>query len=101
MRARWDPLAIAAAAAPLVVVVVYLAVMARQGDGDIAIWFVAALAVAALLAGYAASRDAPRRRATLAVAGVLMLALGVLAIFSIGLLALGGAALALIAATRR
>lgn len=61
---RLDPLAALAALVTTVMAVVYLAIMREQGD-DPAWWFLAALVVGALAAGYGARRGAPQRSGVL------------------------------------
>jgi hypothetical protein len=97
---RWDPVALAAALVPAAMTVVYLLIMRSEGDTP-AWWFVAILALAVVLCGHAARRDAPRRRPALLVAGAALLAAGVLALLSIGLPLLVAGALALGAGLRR
>lgn len=75
---------------------VYLWLIHQQGNSP-AIWFVAGLAVAALLAVYGALRTA-RRRPALIASGVLLLGLGLVAILSIGLPIVLAGLLAIIAA---
>ncbi|MFE9206347.1 hypothetical protein [Micromonospora sp. NPDC007230] len=77
----------------------YLGVMRQQGDQPLA-WVVTALAAAAVLAGYGAFHAAPLRGWALATSGVLLAALGLLAILSIGLPILIAGGLALVAAVR-
>ncbi|GAA2628514.1 hypothetical protein [Paractinoplanes durhamensis] len=88
--------AAASAAIALVMIAVYLGLIAHQ-DGEPAVWFVAGLAAAALLAAYGAARPA---RLALIAAGVLMLAFGLLGILSIGLPIIVAGVLALVAAGR-
>lgn len=97
--ARWDPLAAIAALIASVMVVVYLAIIDRQG-GEPLSWFLGALVAAALLAIYGTVRAAPGRGPAMAVAGVLLTVLGVLGILSIGLPILVAGILALVAAVR-
>jgi len=91
----------AAAAAALAVLMngVYLWLIDQQGNSP-AIWFVAGLAVAALLAGYGALRAAPGRRPVLIASGVLLAGLGLLGILTIGLPIVLAGLLAIVAATR-
>jgi hypothetical protein len=91
-----------AAIAPLIagiMIGVYIAVIHQQA-GEIAGWFVAALALAALLAVYGCVRSAPGRVPALTVAGVVMAVLGLLGILSIGLPIIVAGVLSLIAASR-
>jgi hypothetical protein len=75
---------------------VYLVLIHSEGDRP-AIWFVTGLAVAALLAAYGVRWGVT----ALVVAGVLMLGLGLLGIFSVGLPIIVAGVLALAAAGRR
>ena len=93
---RW---AAVAAALALLMNVVYLWIIHQQGNSP-AIWFVAGLALAALLAGYGALRSARGRRPVLIASGVLMLGLGLVAILSIGLPIVLAGVLAIVAAGR-
>jgi hypothetical protein len=90
-------LATASAAITLIMIVVYLWLINQQGDRP-AVWFPAGLAVAALLAAYGSARRARWRRPALIVSGVLLLALGLLGILSIGLPVVVAGALAIVAA---
>ena len=99
VRRRWDLVAASAAVIALLMAAAYLALIGAQG-GPAALWFVAGLAVSAALAGYGARRAAPRRTPALAVAGAILVALGLLGILSIGLPILAAGVLALIAAAR-
>lgn len=99
MTSRFDPLAALAAAVALLTTGLYLGIISRQG-GDGVVWFPAGLLVAAALAGYGTARGAPGRRGALAVAGLLLLPLGLLGLLTIGLPVLAAAALALVAAVR-
>ena len=47
-----------------------------QQGGQVAVWFILGLAIAALLSIYGVSRTAPRRGLALALSGVVMVALG-------------------------
>ncbi|MCU7726920.1 hypothetical protein ODJ79_24605 [Actinoplanes sp. KI2] len=78
---------------------VYLWLIHEQGNSP-AIWFVAGLAVAALLALYGALPTAPARRPALIAAGVLLLGLGLAAILTIGFPIVLAGLLAIIAAAR-
>jgi hypothetical protein len=98
-RSGWDPLAAIAAAIALVMIGLYLGLISQQG-GDVAAWFPAGLAVAALLCIYGAARSAPRRRLALAVSGVMMVVLGFLSILSIGFPILVAGVVALTGAAR-
>jgi hypothetical protein len=83
-RIRIDLVAAAASSLAVAMVVVYLVVIHQQ-DGDPALWAVAALVVGAVAAGYGAVRAFHHRRAALLLAGLVLVALGLLAILSIGL----------------
>ncbi|MGK5739279.1 hypothetical protein [Micromonospora sp. URMC 103] len=72
----------------------------RQQGGQAAAWFLAGLAMAALLSIYGVARAAPGRRLVLAVSGVMMVVLGLLGILSIGFPILGAGVFALVAASR-
>ncbi|HEX8631858.1 MAG TPA: hypothetical protein VF755_27170 [Catenuloplanes sp.] len=96
----WDVLAAVSAAIALVMIGAYVAVIGQEG-GQVAIWFLAGLAVAALLSIYGVVRAAPRRRLALAVSGVTMAVLGLVSILSIGVPILGAGVLSLVAAGRQ
>lgn len=78
---------------------VYVRVVHDQGDRPL-VWVLTVLVGCAVLAGYGASLAAARRRAALMVAGVTLLVLGLLAIFSIGLPVIVAGALALASSAR-
>ncbi|MCW3816053.1 hypothetical protein ONA91_16550 [Micromonospora sp. DR5-3] len=103
MASRWRSGADLLAAAPALIAVLvlglYVGLVRQQGEQPLA-WVVAALAAAAILAGYGVVRTAPRRSWALAASGVLLAALGLLAILSIGLPILIAGGLALVAAAR-
>jgi hypothetical protein len=98
-RNDWDLLAAIAAVIALSMIGLYIGLIRQQG-GHVAVWFLAGLAAAALLSIYGVIRAAPRRGLALAVSGVVMVALGLLGILSIGLPILGAGVLALVAAGR-
>lgn len=98
-RFRFDLVAVAASLLALVMLFVYLSVINQQ-EGDVALWAVAVLVVGAGAAAYGAATGSPHRRASLIAAGLLLGALGVLAILSIGLPILVAGVLALVAAMR-
>lgn len=98
-RTAWDPLAATAGAIALLMTVLYLWLIGRQGGQAVA-WFVGGTAAAGLLAAYGVRRAAAHRVGALAVAGTIMIVLGVLGILSIGLPLLLAGALALTAALR-
>jgi hypothetical protein len=86
-------LAVLAAALTLAMTAVYVSIMSAQGEAPLA-WVLAVLVLGVLLALYGALVGVPARRVALFCGGSLLVALGVLAIFSIGLpLLLGGVAL--------
>jgi hypothetical protein len=99
-RDRSDLVAVAGSALALVMLIVYLRIMGEQQD-DPAPWVVGALIVGAAAAGYGAVGNPPYRRASLVCAGVLLMALGVLAILSIGLPILVAGAMCLLASLRQ
>ena len=94
-----DFLAAIAAVIALIMIGLYLGLIAQQG-GKVAVWYLAGLALAALLAIYGVARAAPMRVPVLVVSGVMMVVLGFLGILSIGLPILVAGALALLAAAR-
>lgn len=98
-RTAWDLLAAIAAAIGLIMISVYVYLIRQQG-GEIAVWFLAGLAVVVALCGYGAARAAPRRVWALAVSGVVMVMLGAVGILSIGCPILCAGVLALVAALR-
>jgi hypothetical protein len=93
---RW---AAVSAAIALLMNGVYLWLVHQDGNSP-AIWFVAGLAVAALLAGYGALRTARGRRPALIASAVLQLGLGLAGILTIGFPIILGGLLAIIAASR-
>jgi hypothetical protein len=99
-RRNWDPLPAIAAVIALIMVGLYVELIREQGGGHVVGWFVAGLAVAALLSIYGTARAAPRRGVALAVSGTAMAALGLLSILSIGLPILVGGVLVLVSAAR-
>jgi hypothetical protein len=98
-RSGWDPLAATAVAIALVMLVFYVALIRQQEDQP-AVWFVAGLALAVVLAAYGVNRAAGQRTPALATAGMIMVVFGVLGILSIGLPVLVAGVLALVAAVR-
>jgi hypothetical protein len=96
-RNGWDPLAAIASVIALVMIVLYVGLIRRQGN-QIAVWFLSALAVAAVLSVYGIARCAPRRVVALVVSGVTMTLLGIAGLLSIGLPILVAGVLALLAA---
>ena len=99
-RNGWDLLAAVAAVIALIMIGLYVGLISQQG-GQVAAWFLAGLAAAAVLSIYGVARAAPWRGVTLAVSGVVMVVLGLLSILSIGLPILGAGVVALVAAARR
>ncbi len=99
-RIRVDLVAVAAAVLALAMAVVYVRLMAEQGDRPLA-WVLAVLLAGAGGAGYGAVVTGVRRTTALVLAGALLVALGVLAVFTIGLPILAAGALSLLAALRR
>lgn len=99
-RSRLDPLAVTVVAIVLVVAGIYVGIMGAQGDTP-AGWFLAALLLGAVAAGYGANRARPRRGAALALAAAVLAAMGWLALLSIGFPLLVAAALCLVAAVRQ
>lgn len=91
----WDHVPAAVSAAAGAIAIGYARLTHARGDAPRA-WFLLGLLTAAALAGYAAVRTAPRRGDAIAASGVLLILLGILGIFSIGLpvLLAGMAALA-------
>jgi len=78
-----DLLAVSAALVAGVMTGVYILLMQRQGDQPLP-WVLGVLCAGALLATYAAPVQAARRRAALMIAGVGLVALGLLAMLTIG-----------------
>ena len=99
-QARWDPFAATASALALTMLVVYLGVIRQQHEGAPAAWAVAALIVGAAAAGLGAVVAFPYRRASLALAAVLLILLGLLAILTIGLPILVAGTLCIVAGWR-
>lgn len=98
-RNGWDLLAAIAAVIAVAMIALYAWLMSQQGDQAVA-WFLVGITVAALLSIYGVPHAAPGRRVALAVSGVVMVALGLLGILSIGLPILGAGLLALLATAR-
>jgi hypothetical protein len=96
-RNDWDLLAAIAAIIALIMAGVYLWLIRVQG-GQVVLWFIVGLAVAALLSMYGVRRAAPLRRLALAMSGVTLSVLGILGLLSIGFPLLVAGVLALIAA---
>lgn len=98
-RRNLDLSAVAAVTLSLAMLMVYLWIMSIESDQP-AYWFVAALIVGTVGAGYGAPADSPNRLAALLAAGVVLVATGLLAILSIGLPILVAGVLCLVAAAR-
>jgi hypothetical protein len=98
-RKGWDLLAAIAAVIALTMIGIYIGLISQQG-GQLAVWFLAGLGMAALLSIYGAARAAPRRGLALVVSGVMMAILGLLGILSIGFPIIGAGVLAQVAAAR-
>lgn len=98
-RNGWDLVAVIAAVIALVMIGIYIGLIRQQG-GQVAVWFVAALAAAAILAIYGVVRTVPWRRWALAASGVVMTVLGFVSILSIGFPILCAGVFALVAAAR-
>jgi len=99
-RIRVDLVAGAAAVLAIAMAVVYVRLMHHQGDRPLW-WVLGALVAGASGAGYGAFATGRPRTAALVGAGVVLFALGVLAILSIGLPILLAGALSLVASLRR
>jgi hypothetical protein len=99
-RVRIDLVAATASLLALAMLAVYLVVI-RQQDGEPALWAVAALVFGAAAAGYGAVPAFRHRRAALLLAGLVLVALGMLAILSIGLPILVAGALCFVGFARR
>ena len=100
MRSRVDPLAWIAALVALATLGGYIGLVSQEGD-DVAVWFVAGVALAAVLAMYGAPYSAVWRSPALVVAGLTLRVLGFLGILTVGCPILGAGVLAVIAAARR
>lgn len=98
-RRNLDLSAVAAVTLSLAMLLVYLWIMSMESEPP-AYWFVAALIVGTVGAGYGAPADSPNRLAALLAAGGVLMAAGLLAILSIGLPILVAGVLCLIAAAR-
>lgn len=97
----WDFVPAGVAAAAGAIAIAYVALMDAQGDSP-RVWFLGGLLSAAALAAYASVCSVPRRAEAIAVSGAVMVALGILGMFSIGLpiLVAGVVAIAFAAKTR-
>ena len=98
-RHRPDLFAIAAAGVAVVMAVIYIWLIRQQGDEPLA-WVLGVLLLGAVLAGYGARNTSPHRRTALLSAGLVLTALGVLAMFSIGLPIIVAGILCFISAAR-
>jgi hypothetical protein len=99
-RNRIDLVALAAAVLAVAMAVVYVQLMAGQGDRPLW-WVLAVLLGGAAAGGYGAFATGVRRTTALVGAGAVLVVLGVLAILSIGLPILVAGAVSLLAALRR
>jgi hypothetical protein len=99
MRRVLDPFALAASVLGGVMLAVYVSVT-RQQEGDPATWVVAALILGVTAAGYGSVAAVPYRRPSLVLGGLVLVALGLLAILTLGLPILAAGALCLVAAVR-
>lgn len=98
-RPAVDPLAVVAVVIALVMAGVYVGIMREQGDTPVP-WFLAGLLVGAVAAGYGAIPAGPNRRAVLVLAAVVLVAMGVVAMLTIGFPILIAGALCAVAAMR-
>lgn len=98
LRTGWDLLVLVAVALTLVVAVLLVTINLR-GDG-VAGWYAVAMIVGLPLATYGAVRAAPGRIVVLALAGGLLVLLGLTGLSSIGLPVLVAGVLALVATVR-
>lgn len=96
---RLDHVAVMATALALVMAIAYLWIMSQETDQPVA-WFLVALILGAVAAGYGTNPGAPHRGAALLLAGLVLAATGVLAILSIGFPILVAGTLCLFAAAR-
>ncbi|GAA3463252.1 hypothetical protein ACFFSW_01530 [Saccharothrix longispora] len=98
-RTGWDGLALVAGLLGATAGGGYLWLIGRQGN-DPVVWFPTALVVGVLLAVYGAATAAPARTAALAVSGTVLVVLGLVGIFSVGLPVLAAGVLVLTAGAR-
>jgi len=99
-RRRWDALALVVAAVPLVMGVLYVRIIQSQGNDPLP-WVLVVLGLAAALAFYASTPFASGSPVAIALAAALLIVMGILGIFSIGLpLLVAGAAATAVAARR-
>jgi hypothetical protein len=94
-----DPWAVAGSLLAVAMTGVYVSVVRGQEE-DPAAWYVVALSLGALSAGYGALVPAPQRRTALALAATLLMACGLLGILTIGLPILIAGVLVLVASVR-
>lgn len=94
-----DLVALVAAVLTLIMLVVYLWIIMRQGSSPVN-WFVGALLVGAATAGYGLDTAASHRATALLLAGFVLFVAGVLAIWSIGFPILLAGSLCFFAAAR-
>jgi hypothetical protein len=99
MTRRIDVPALAAAVVAVVMARLYVLLVHSQGNTPAA-WVVTVLVAAGLGAAYGCYRRAPRRRVVLGVCTVLLGAVGLLGILSVGLPILLAAGLCLLAVAR-
>src|SRR3954470_5768750 len=100
LRQRWDALALLVAAVPLGMGILYIRIVHSQGNDPLA-WVLLVLGLATALAFYASTPFASRSPVAMAVAAGLLVVMGVLGIFSIGLPLLIAGAVATAVALRR
>jgi hypothetical protein len=98
-RRTIDVLPAIAAAIALFVMGVYVAVINAQHN-EVAVWFVAGVAIATVLALYGVVRGVPRREVALYGSGVLFVLLGVAGLLSVGLPLVVSGVLTIVAAGR-
>jgi hypothetical protein len=96
---RWDPLVLTAVAITVLMTGAALQISREQQD-PVAWWLVAGLVIAALLGAYGVARPAPARQVAVIGAGVILLALGLLGILTIGLPLLGAGGLMVVSLAR-
>ena len=92
--------ALVAAGITVTMLVVYVVVMNEQGDTPL-VWVLAVLGVAAALAVYSANPAAAFGPAALSAAAFLLIVMGVLGLFSIGLPLLVAGVMAAVSAWRQ
>jgi Na+/melibiose symporter-like transporter len=98
-RGPVDLIAIMSSALAALMVIFYVWLIRQEPDQPVW-WFVATLTVGALLAAYGAFLAAPWRRPALGVSALVLLVLGILGIFSIGVPILVAGVLSMLAASR-